>query len=108
MAATPEIARIRERRAALAAQLAQAQQQYVELERTLHTLDRQMCAMQGGLQELDGLLGAPVESGARREVGLVEPAGPDIGGAVAAPAPGEQSRGGVREGDQEPGGDPSE
>jgi hypothetical protein len=100
-------AHIRERRAALAAQLAQAQQQYIELERTLHALDRQLCAMQGGLQELDALV-APAEAGARREIGLVAGAGPDSGGAVAAPAPGEHRGGGVREGDQEPGGDPSE
>ena len=53
--------RIRERRAALAAQVSQAQQQYTELEQMLHMLDRQICAMQGGLQELDDLLADPVE-----------------------------------------------
>lgn len=50
------IDRIRGRRAALAAQLAQAQQQHAELEATLKALDRSMCAMHGGLQELDALL----------------------------------------------------
>lgn len=44
------------RRARLAAQLAEAQQQYAQLETILHTLDRQLCAMHGGLQELDALL----------------------------------------------------
>lgn len=53
------IDRTRARRAALAAQLAQAQQQYAELEQTLAMLDRQMCAMHGGLQELDALLAEP-------------------------------------------------
>ena len=47
---------IRARRDALAAQKAQAEQQYAELERTLNLLDRNICAMQGGLQELDALL----------------------------------------------------
>ena len=47
---------IRARREALAAQKAQAEQQYAELERTLRLLDRNICAMQGGLQELDALL----------------------------------------------------
>lgn len=101
------IERIRERRASLAAQLAEAEQQYAELERTRTMLDRQLCAMHGGLQELDALV-APFESGAGREGGLVEPAGPDSGGAVAAPAPGEEVRAGARDGDQETGGDPSE
>lgn len=50
------IEQIRARRAALAAQLAEAQQQYAQLETMLHTLDRQLCAMHGGLQELDALL----------------------------------------------------
>lgn len=50
------IARITARRAALAQQLAQAQQQYDQLDATLRTLDRQLCAMAGGLQELDALL----------------------------------------------------
>lgn len=48
--------RITARRDALAAQLAQAKQQYAELEATLLQLDRQLCAMQGGIQELDALL----------------------------------------------------
>jgi chaperonin cofactor prefoldin len=48
--------RIQARRDTLAAQLAQAQQQFTELEQTLHQLDRQICAMAGGLQELDTLL----------------------------------------------------
>lgn len=50
------IDRIQARRAALAAQLAQAQQQYDQLEQALKLLDRQLCAMTGGLQELDALL----------------------------------------------------
>lgn len=50
------IDRITARRDALAAQLEAAQQQYDALERTLHTLDRQLCAMAGGVQELDALL----------------------------------------------------
>jgi len=44
------------RRDALQAQLDQARQQYDQLEQTLRTLDRQLCAMAGGLQELDALL----------------------------------------------------
>jgi len=50
------IERIKARRAALQAQMDAAQQQYAELEQTLRQLDRQLCAMQGGLQELDALL----------------------------------------------------
>jgi hypothetical protein len=50
------IDRIKSRRAALAAQLAVSQRQYDELEQTLHALDRQLCAMAGGLKELDALL----------------------------------------------------
>jgi len=53
---------IQARRDALAAQLAQAQQQYAQLEATLATLDRQLCAMAGGLQELDALLAAGTEA----------------------------------------------
>lgn len=48
--------RIQARRNALAAQLEQAKAQYDQLETTLKLLDRQLCAMQGGLQELDALL----------------------------------------------------
>lgn len=55
------IDRVHTRRAALAAQLSQAQQQYNELETMLRDLDRQLCAMQGGLQELDALLEASKE-----------------------------------------------
>jgi hypothetical protein len=99
---------IRARRASLAAQLAEAQQQYDQSEATLRLLGRNLDAMQGGLQELDALLVSPAEAEARCEIGLIAGAGPDSGGAVAAPAPGEQSGGGVREGDQETGGDPSE
>lgn len=50
------IARIQARRAALVEQIAEARQQYDQLEQTLQALDRQMCAMHGGLQELDALL----------------------------------------------------
>lgn len=52
-------AQIQARRDALAAQLAEAQQQYAQLEATLTQLDRSMCAMHGGLQELDALLALP-------------------------------------------------
>lgn len=56
------IDRIHARRAALAAQVAEAQQQYDQLEAALRTLDRQLCAIHGGLQELDALLqGTPDE-----------------------------------------------
>lgn len=47
---------IRARRATLAAQKVQAEQQYAELERTLLLLQRNIDAMHGGLQELDALL----------------------------------------------------
>ncbi len=47
---------IRSRSAALADQIAQAQQQYDQLDATLKLLDRQICAMTGGKQELDALL----------------------------------------------------
>lgn len=47
---------IQDRRDALQAQLDQARAQYDQLEVTLHTLDRQLCGMAGGLQELDRLL----------------------------------------------------
>jgi len=55
-------AAIQDRRDALAAQVAQAQQQYAELEVMIATLDRQICAMQGGVQELDALLALPEEN----------------------------------------------
>lgn len=47
---------IQARRDALSAQLDQATQQYDQLEAALKTLDRQLCAMAGGVQELDALL----------------------------------------------------
>lgn len=50
------ISTIQARRDALAAQLDQARLQYDQLEATLHALDRQLCGMAGGLQELDRLL----------------------------------------------------
>jgi small-conductance mechanosensitive channel len=50
------IDRIQARRDALAAQMAEARQQYDQLEQTLKLLDRNICAMAGGLQELDALL----------------------------------------------------
>lgn len=50
------IDRIRARRDELATQLAQAQQQYAQMEATLHELDRQMCMMHGGVQALEALL----------------------------------------------------
>jgi Tfp pilus assembly protein PilO len=49
-------ATIQKRRDALAAQLEQGRQQYDQLEATLKELDRQLCAMSGGVQELDALL----------------------------------------------------
>lgn len=49
-------ATIRARRDILAVQMAQAQQQYNQLEATLKQLDRQLCAIAGGVQELDALL----------------------------------------------------
>ena len=56
------IDRIQARRDELAEQMTQAQQQYAELEQALRLLDRQLCAMAGGLQELDALLETNEES----------------------------------------------
>jgi hypothetical protein len=56
-------AAIQARRAALATQAEQAKQQYAELQATLHELDRQICGMHGGIQELDALLALPEDSG---------------------------------------------
>jgi phage shock protein A len=53
--------RVRARRAALVAQMAEAQQQYAQLEQTLQQLGRNLDAMQGGLQELDSLLAEPID-----------------------------------------------
>jgi phage shock protein A len=53
--------RVRARRAALVAQMAEAQQQYAQLEQTLQQLGRNLDAMQGGLQELDALLAEPID-----------------------------------------------
>ena len=50
------ITRIRVRRDALAAQQAEAQRQYAEMEQALTLLQRNLDAMHGGLQELDALL----------------------------------------------------
>ena len=50
------IDRITRRRDALQAQLAQARAQYDEIEATLRALDRQLCAMAGGVQELEALI----------------------------------------------------
>lgn len=65
------IARITTRRAALKAQFDQAQAQYDALEEQLRTLDRQLCMMAGGVQELDALLAidvtAPEEEGTQDE-----------------------------------------
>ncbi len=55
------IEQIQSRRDELADQMAQAQAQYTEIEAVLKELDRQMCAMAGGLQELDTLLSADKE-----------------------------------------------
>lgn len=54
------IEHIKQRRAALAAQFEQAKRQYEQLEQTLIRLDRQIHAMEGGLQELDALLSLPL------------------------------------------------
>ena len=48
--------RLQARRDALAAQFTEGQQQYAHLQQALTDLDRQLCAMQGGIQELDALL----------------------------------------------------
>jgi uncharacterized protein YlxW (UPF0749 family) len=53
--------RVRARRAALVAQMAEAQQQYAQLEQTLQQLGRNLDAMQGGLQELDSLLAEQID-----------------------------------------------
>jgi len=47
---------IEARRAALAARVAEAQRGHAELMQMLGELERNLIAMQGGLQELDGLL----------------------------------------------------
>lgn len=56
------IDRIHARRNALAAQMTQAQAEYDHLEQAIAQLDRQLCAMAGGLQELDALLAQLAES----------------------------------------------
>jgi chromosome condensin MukBEF ATPase and DNA-binding subunit MukB len=50
---------VQARRDALAAQMEQGQQEYTQLEQMLAQLDRSICAMAGGLQELDALLAEP-------------------------------------------------
>lgn len=50
------IDRIQARRNELAAQQAQAQQEYAQLEQMLLQLGRNLDGMHGGLQELDALL----------------------------------------------------
>ena len=47
---------IRTRRDGLAEKVAQAQQEYAQVEQMLVQLDRQICAMHDGVQELDALL----------------------------------------------------
>lgn len=47
---------IQDRRAALAAQMEQARQEYARLEQMLMTLGRNLDAMHGGVQELDALI----------------------------------------------------
>jgi phage shock protein A len=47
---------IHARRQTLEEQVAQAQQQYAQIETLLHELDRQICGMHGGLQELSALI----------------------------------------------------
>lgn len=68
------IERIRERRAALVAQHQQAVEQYNQIEATLRELDRQICGMWGGIQELDALLAAeaptPERAATRRANGV--------------------------------------
>jgi len=55
---TIDRATIQARRNELAAQLAAGRAQYDQLEQALKELDRQLCAMAGGVQELDALLSA--------------------------------------------------
>jgi len=55
-------AAIRARREFLAAQLEQGKEQYLELEQMLALLQRNLDAIQGGIQELDALL-APQQEG---------------------------------------------
>jgi len=59
-----DFATIRARRDALETQIATGRQEYARIEALLRELDRQLCAMQGGLQELNVLLAslaAPLE-----------------------------------------------
>lgn len=58
---------IEARRAALAARVAEAQRGHAELMQMLGELERNLIAMQGGLQELDGLLDTKEESGGDRD-----------------------------------------
>lgn len=53
---------IEARRAALAARVAEAQRGHAELMQMLGELERNLIAMQGGLQELDSLLDTKEES----------------------------------------------
>lgn len=68
---------IQARRDALQSQLESARLQYDQLEAALHALDRQLCAMAGGLQELDRLLAGDAaatiaNNGAREDlIGIV-------------------------------------
>jgi len=66
------IDRIQERLRLMAERLEQGRKQYNELEQTLRDLDRQLCAMQGGIQELEALLAAaaPAESISTYATGL--------------------------------------
>lgn len=57
---------IRARRDALAAQLAEGQQQYQQLENALAMLQRNLDAMHGGLQELEALLQESTDDGNER------------------------------------------
>lgn len=59
---------IQSRRDALAEQIAQAQARYQQLESALQLLDRQLCTMDGGLQELDALLALPIATDNEEEV----------------------------------------
>lgn len=60
-------ATIQTRRGALADQLEAARAQYDQLEQTLKLLDRQMCAMAGGVQELDALLAIETDAPTEKE-----------------------------------------
>lgn len=64
------IDRIQARRDALAQQLVEAQAQYDRLEAHLKQLDRQLCAMHGGVEAYDALLADLAEHSSTYATGL--------------------------------------